>query len=445
MKSYSRIARSLAPFAITCVLLAITLPGRAAETPVALPDPLTLEHALSLADAPHPDLLDAQARLDLAEAARMAVDAQMGVNVGIEARAQWVDPSDVNGDQSNNDSSAAFFMHKRLYDFGRTSARRNAAESEIKGRELLYLDAQQRRRIAIMEDFFNVLLADLEYVRDNEAMAVAYVDLDKIRDRHELKQVSDIVLLEAESDYQQARRRAAESRLRQQTSRARLAETLGRPGELPARLVEPDLAALNGRELPPLEQLIADALANNPVLLALRAQLQAAQERLQAARAERRPMLSGEFRAAQYERDLSGRDDVRVGLVLEVPLYQGGAVQAGIAAAQADLRSVQAQLARAEIDLRQSVLETWQRLNVLRVQREEVQVLSAYRDLYLDRSRALYEMEVTADLGDAMVRTSEARLRVAQTEYELALTWARLDALLGGAAAAGPDVASSAP
>lgn len=444
MKLYSRIARNLAPFAIACVLLAIALPGRAAETPAALPDPLTLEHALSLADAPHPDLLDAQARLDLAEAARMAVDAQMGVNVGIEARAQWVDPSDINGDQSNNDSSAAFFMHKRLYDFGRTSARRSAAESEIKGRELLYLDAQQRRRIAIMEDFFNVLLADLEYVRDNEAMAVAYVDLDKIRDRHELKQVSDIVLLQAESDYQQTRRRAAESRLRQQTSRARLAETLGRPGELPARLVEPDLA-VNNRELPPLEQLTADALANNPVLLALRAQLQAAQERLQAARAEQRPTLSGEFRAAQYERDLSGRDDVRIGLVLEVPLYQGGAVQAGIAAAQADLRSVQAQLARAEIDLRQSVLEAWQRLNVLRVQRDEAQVLSAYRDLYLDRSRALYEMEVTADLGDAMVRTSEARLRMAQTEYDLALTWARLDALVGGAAAAGPDVASPAP
>lgn len=444
MKLYSRIARNLAPFAITCVLLAIALPGRAAETSAALPDPLTLEHALSLADAPHPDLLDAQARLDLAEAARMAVDAQTGINVGIEARAQWVDPSDVNGDQSNNDSSAAFFMHKRLYDFGRTSARRSAAESEIKGRELLYLDAQQRRRIAIMEDFFNVLLADLEYVRDNEAMAVAYVDLDKIRDRHELKQVSDIVLLQAESDYQQTRRRAAESRLRQQTSRARLAETLGRPGELPARLVEPDLA-VNNRELPPLEQLTADALANNPVLLALRAQLQAAQERLQAARAEQRPTLSGEFRAAQYERDLSGRDDVRIGLVLEVPLYQGGAVQAGIAAAQADLRSVQAQLARAEIDLRQSVLEAWQRLNVLRVQRDEAQVLSAYRDLYLDRSRALYEMEVTADLGDAMVRTSEARLRMAQTEYDLALTWARLDALVGGAAAAGPDVASPAP
>jgi len=444
MKLYSRIARNLAPFAIACVLLATALPGRAAETSAALPDPLTLEHALSLADAPHPDLLDAQARLDLAEAARMAVDAQMGVNVGIEARAQWVDPSDVNGDQSNNDSSAAFFMHKQLYDFGRTSARRSAAESEIKGRELLYLDAQQRRRIAIMEDFFNVLLADLEYVRDNEAMAVAYVDLDKIRDRHELKQVSDIVLLQAESDYQQTRRRAAESRLRQQTSRARLAETLGRPGELPARLVEPDLA-VNNRELPPLEQLTADALANNPVLLALRAQLQAAQERLQAARAEQRPTLSGEFRAAQYERDLSGRDDVRIGLVLEVPLYQGGAVQAGIAAAQADLRSVQAQLARAEIDLRQSVLEAWQRLNVLRVQRDEAQVLSAYRDLYLDRSRALYEMEVTADLGDAMVRTSEARLRMAQTEYDLALTWARLDALVGGAAAAGPDVASPAP
>lgn len=431
MNSYTRAVRRLQRLAAACGFLFGSVYLHAAEPPAApLPDPLSLEYALSLAEEPHPDLEQAQADLDQAEAVRLAVEAQMGVNMGVEARAQWVEPAQQAPDQSNNDSSAVFYVQKRLYDFGRTGARRSAAESDIKGRELLYLDARYRQRLQIMEDFFNVLLADLENARDNEAMAVAYVDFDKLRDRHELKQVSDIVLLETESQYQQTRRRVEESRARQQASRARLADTLNRSGNLPANLAEPDFSG-NRRELPPLEQLTSDALANNSVLLGLRARMQAAQERVQAARAEQNPVLRGEFSTGYYERQLNSRDDLRAALVLDVPLYKGGAVQAGVASAQAELRGLQAQYARAEMAVRQSVLETWQKINVLRVQREEVQALSAYRDLYLDRSRALYELEVRADLGDALVRASEARQRTAQTEYSLALAWARLDALTG--------------
>ncbi len=54
-----------------------------------------------------------------------------------------------------------------------------------------------------------------------------------------------------------------------------------------------------------------------------------------------------------------------------------------------------------------------------------------YRDLYLDRSRALYELEVRTDLGDAMARSTEAQWLAAQADYRLLLAWARLDALTG--------------
>ncbi len=51
--------------------------------------------------------------------------------------------------------------------------------------------------------------------------------------------------------------------------------------------------------------------------------------------------------------------------------------------------------------------------------------------VYLDLSRALYEQEVNADLGDAMVKTSEARMRSAQTEFAIARAWARIHLLTG--------------
>lgn len=83
------------------------------------------------------------------------------------------------------------------------------------------------------------------------------------------------------------------------------------------------------------------------------------------------------------------------------------------------------------MDLRQAILEAWQQIKVLHYQLEEVQSLIKYSDLYLDRSRTIYEQGLKAYLGDAMVRYSEARLRLAQTRYALTLAWARLDALTG--------------
>ena len=54
-----------------------------------------------------------------------------------------------------------------------------------------------------------------------------------------------------------------------------------------------------------------------------------------------------------------------------------------------------------------------------------------YRDLYLDRSRARYELDLQTDLGDAMVRFSDARLQAARVKYQLELAWEQLDAITG--------------
>ena len=117
--------------------------------------------------------------------------------------------------------------------------------------------------------------------------------------------------------------------------------------------------------------------------------------------------------------------------MLEVPLYQGGKTGAAVAKAAAGVKDVRANLALAELELREAVRSVWEELSTLTVQREEARALGDYRELYLDRSRALYEMEVKTDLGDSMVRITEARLKADETEYQLALAWARLDALRG--------------
>jgi hypothetical protein len=88
-------------------------------------------------------------------------------------------------------------------------------------------------------------------------------------------------------------------------------------------------------------------------------------------------------------------------------------------------------MAEAELALRETVTELWLELQNLRVRLDALGVLGDYRELYLDRSRALYEMEVRTDLGDAMVATSAVRYRRAEAVFDMLMAEARLAALTG--------------
>lgn len=398
--------------------------------PDPLPEPLTLEYALSLAGEPHPDLERAAAGIDLARAGRLEARALTGLRSSVEAEARWVEPSGAAGDQSHADHRVSLFVRKRLYDFGRSESLTSAAESDVKGKELLYMDAANQRRIDILARYLEVLLADLEFIRDNEAMAVEFVALDRLRDRNELGQISDIEVREKQASYEAVRRARFASQARQRATRARLALALNRPTLLSSTLAAPALRDLE-RALPEVERLHAAALQENPVLRALRAQQAAVQQRVNAARAGGGPTLTGEFEASAYERQFGSRDDLRAGVTLEIPLSKGGAVEAEVGRRLAELRQFDAELAARKMAVRQAVLEVWLELDTLRIQRDEARAMLDYRDLYLDRSRALYEMEVKTDLGDSMVQLSSARLKQAETDFAIILAWARLDALLG--------------
>ena len=90
-----------------------------------------------------------------------------------------------------------------------------------------------------------------------------------------------------------------------------------------------------------------------------------------------------------------------------------------------------ASLRELEISIEQAVLQTWLELDALRIRLQEMEVAADYRELYLDRSRALYEMEVKTDLGDSMVKVSEALRNLKKVQFDIALAWARLEVLVG--------------
>ncbi len=400
------------------------------QLPALLPEPLTLATALTFAEAPHPDLERQSAVLAAAGAEERLAESAYGTRISLEGGLRLIDPSVVALDQSGNDSSLRLKVRKRLYDFNRTRAAVAAASAGVRGSEWMYLHARQKRYLEIMTRFFDVLLADLEYARDSEATAVAFVRADKARDRHELGQLSDVNLLERESAYQEQLQLRTTSAMRQRTTRSLLAIAVNRPGQLPTELEMPRLPALE-RAPEELDTLTRLALARAPQLRALREQVAGAGEKVRAARAGNNAVLRGELEAAAWARRSSSRHPLAAALVLELPLYKGGAVAAKVARERALMRERMSILERETQHVRQTVLELWLELDTLRMEQRALAALGDFRDLYLDRSRALYELEVATDLGDAMTRISDYRLRKAENEFRTALVWAQLDALTG--------------
>lgn len=410
-------------------LASVSVLSSAEDKKFIMPETITLEFALQQADSSHPRLEQARAAIELAESERLGAEALTGTNVSIDARLRYVEPSSI-APQSNDDHSISLLASKNLYDFGRSAAAEQAAAAAIQGEQKNFIDAHNQRRLEIMQRYFDTLLADLEFLRDNEDMATAFISFDRASDRRELGQLSDIEVFDAKNRYEQVRLMRYRSEANQRSTRARLALAMNRPNQLPATLQTPKLVDLQ-RKPADIELLQEQARKNNSLIHAAKARVQAAQARVDEAHASDNPVLSGEFEASDYSRAFGSRDDLRIGLRLNIPLSTGGRNNALIAKRRANLRLARASYTEQQRVLEQAVLETWLEITTLRAQLDQATAQLDYRELYLDRSRALYELEVKSDLGDAMVQISEAQRFMAETQFKIAMAWAHLDALLG--------------
>ncbi|WP_419592739.1 TolC family protein, partial [Thiolapillus sp.] len=336
-----------------------------------LPQPLSLSQALQLVDEEHPAIRQAVAREAAAEAELLAEESDDDLWVTLEGRLKYLEPAELSNFQDNNDSRLDLWVEKRLYDFGYTEARQASARASLDAAKWSGLNERQRQQLRVMQAFLDVLLADLEYVRDNEAVAIAYVRFDRFRNQAELGKLSDVDLLEKQVLYEKILSRRTATEARQRTTRLRLALALNRPGEIPADLVSPPAPDMDA-VLPPQETLAEKVLQNNTGLRALRQKITAAEQKLAAAGKRYGPVIRGELGAHGYARETRSTEPFSAALVLEMSLYSGGRDDAETARARAELMENQALKAKLELELRQQVLELWLEQNTLRRRLKEL-------------------------------------------------------------------------
>jgi outer membrane protein TolC len=403
----------------------------AAQAPLTLPEPLTLDFAITAGtDSTHPVLVASQAEERAAEAVLEQAESAYAFESSVRLTAGWVKPNELSLDQTNDDNQAQLNVRKVLYDFGVTSGRVGAAENLIMASRQDYEYTRQQQIIDIARHFFDVLLADLKYAWDNEAMAMHYVRYDRLRERHALQQVSDVELLQSENAYQTALAVRNASETMQRTSRALLAIAINRPGELSPRLAAPGLD-MAGHELQELDELVSTAVRKNLAMLAQRNRETAARLDLDAAQQRIRPTLDATLQLSDYSRVTPNRDDARARLNLVIPLNEHGSYRSEVAQKRAVWLQASADVLQLEAALRTQVAELWQQILQLRIRQQELDVAAARAELELDRARGEYELEIKTHLGSAMVNTSRVRYQQASNRYEQAVSWMRLYLMIG--------------
>ncbi len=395
-----------------------------------IPDPLTLNDALGFSYEPHALLANADLSIQKEKTLRREVEIETDLDIYLEGRLGYVQPSSLAANQGNSDHRAGFVFSKTLYDFGREDSALRSADFRIKAEELSRRRVTLERRLDIMQKFFDVVLADMRFYRYNEEMATEFVSLDKLRDQLEVGQVSDIQVMEKDVDYQRARYLRIKSQNNQRLTRAKLAVAMGRSGELVATISKPELPDLKIK-LPDVEVLNKIAFQKNIKLNILMSKLAAAQEKVQLASKAGSPTVSLEAANFAYTRNIRSRDEYQLGIVLRVPIFTGNKTDVETAKALHSVHQIKSDIKLLKDEIETSILDLWLEFDALKGKLQQMQTLTNYRELYLARSRALYELEVKTDLGDAMVRVSEAERDSLKTQYDMVLVLTKLEIEVG--------------
>ena len=422
--------KRLIPASLMMLMLPITSAYTAEQNSESLPEPLTLELALSLIDKQHPDLRIVNADVQFSNSNLQQTLSANDLTISLNASARWIEPSALASNQSNEDHRSSLFVNKTLYDFGRRSSQIDSASQNVLSQNLQYLNARQRQHLTVMKRYFDVVLADLLFYRYNEEMAVSYIRFDRMQIRAKLGQFTEVDVAKKEMEYQRIRRLRTQSENQQRVTRSLLAQSLNKPNNLPATITKPDIKAIS-RKLPDVDELQEIVKKNNPMLRALRAKLSATKNNVKFAHANDNPTLTGGFEAFGYTRETGSSDKWRAKVTLDVPLWTGDKTDAAVAKAKSAAYKVEAQLSQQEFLVQQQVLELVLGLKTLKVKYDEVLSGMNFSELALDKNRALYELEVQSDLGYSMVDFSSAERKVVQTGFNIALAWAQLDALSG--------------
>lgn len=388
----------------------------APPAPAATVEPLALARAVRLALETHPRLEAARRRLAGARFRHSGAGTQPNPELVLAA---------VSGTASESANS----LNQRLEIAGQPGLRAGSAEQEARASEEELAAAERDLALQVVEAW-----VDLWEARQGLTASLELLALDEglLRVVEERQRVGDLALREVlpvRVDRDLARQEAVEAERAEHQARASLNTLLSRQPQDPVG----DLSLLDPLEgLPPLEELLAGALARRPELAAARARLRAQELRAVLTGRQRAPDLvfslyQSRFFTSDYERGAS------VSLVM--PLFDYGQIASEEAAQREEMAGLGAWARELQLEVERQVSDSW---HEAKAGEERVRILAqstrpdARRAVDMNRRAftagyATYLEVVTAQRALRQVQIQEAAARAqmvrARARLEVAAGW----------------------
>ncbi len=320
-----------------------------------------------------------------------------------------------------------------IYDFGQTPERYEAAARTVGAQSFAERATRLQVTLAVRRAYFNaramkelVDVAD-ETLRDQNRHLVqvqAFVQVGTqppiaLAQQQAAVANAQVLLITAQNNYE--------------TAKAQLNQAAGMTQGTDYDVANETLAPL-GDEDQPLQNLAAEALAARPEMAMLDAQRKAQEATLRAANGGYGPSLSASAGASEIGTALGElTPNWYGGLILNVPIYQGGLTTAVVHTAEAGLESVGAQRSVEELQVRLDVDSARLAVRAAKatIPAADDAATSAREQLRLAEQRYVTGVGSIIELNDAQVAYSSAAAQAVQARYELASARAQLLAALG--------------
>ena len=210
-----------------------------------LPNPLTLEHVLKLAN--ENNFAEKQQLLDIDSKKQQLTDWKNQYDTTARVDLQLAKRSDF--DRAINNSHAFIYLEKTLYDQS-IEIGKSAQISSIDDASLSLQQLQQNKSIQLARSFFDIVLADLSYETALQRLALSAIREGRIRDDYEIQSASEVALLEKQVDTQISQIQRIKAESKQIQTRAKLAQLLNiRYEDRPDEVVKPNYSAVFKKDL----------------------------------------------------------------------------------------------------------------------------------------------------------------------------------------------------
>ncbi len=392
----------------------------------ALPNPLKLDQAIKI--SAKKNLFQQQQQLNIDHTQLQLND--LNNLYGTEATLDLELASRSNYSAASNNSHAFVYLKKTLFD-QQIEINKSAQLSNIANAISTLEQIQHDKTLDIMRGFFDVVLADMTYETALEKLAMAAIREGRVKDDYDVKDASEVELLEKQTHTQVSQIERIKAESAQIKTRAKLAQLLDIDyANRPDDVVKPDYRQLFKKEIFEFEH-YQQALNNNLKLKQLQQSLTAIKAQISQEKDNLGIVLSSNARLGDqaYQREKNGH--WRVGLNLSMPFGTDTKQTNKISKLQLNARQKQLEIEQYQQTIEATALDYYLALKSLRQIHKALLIELDYRDLYLEKARANYEMEIKSDIGHAMVNVTDSERKLAENEFNYVITLKQLHHLIG--------------